>query len=98
MSATTLILLFFVIANLPWISDRVFCIYLLKTPKKIIIRLVETLVFYMVILSVSVALELRFSGDIYPQGWEFFTTIFCLFIVMAVPGVIFCYQWSPQHS
>ncbi|OUR64581.1 hypothetical protein A9Q79_04555 [Methylophaga sp. 42_25_T18] len=93
MSATTLILLFFIIANLPWLSDRLFCIYPLKTTKRVSIRLAEMLVFYIVSLLIAIAFELKFSGEIYPQAWEFFTVTFCLFLVLAVPGVVYRYQW-----
>jgi len=98
MSATTLILLFFIIANLPWLSDRLLCIYPLITPKRAWIRLVEMLVFYIVSLLVAIAFELKFSGEIYPQGWEFFTVTFCLFLVLAVPGVIYRYQWLAMQK
>ncbi len=98
MSAVTLILLFFIIANLPWISDRVFCIYPLKTTKKVIIRLAETLVFYIISLLIAIAFELKFSGEVYPQTWEFFTITFCLFLVLAVPGVIYRYQWLAMQK
>ena len=98
MSATTLILLFFIIANLPWLSERLFCIYPLKATKRAILRLVEMLVFYLVSLLIAIAFELRFSGEIYPQGWEFFTVTFCLFLVLAVPGVVYRYQWLAMQK
>lgn len=98
MSAVTLILLFFIIANLPWISDRVFCVYPLKTTKKVIVRLAETLVFYIISLLIAIAFELEFSGEVYPQTWEFFTITFCLFLVLAVPGVIYRYQWLTMQK
>ena len=98
MSSTALILLFFIMANLPWISERVFLIYSLKMSKKIIIRLAETLVFYIFSLLLAIFLEVKFSGEVYSQGWEFFTITFCLFVVMSVPSIIFHYQWLPMHK
>ncbi len=95
MSSTALILLFFIIANLPWISERVFFIYSLKIQKKIITRLVETLVLYTFSLLLSIFFEIRFSGEVYSQDWEFFAITLCLFVVMAVPSIIFRYQWLP---
>ncbi len=94
MAIVTLISIF-IIANLHWISDRLFCIYPLKVPKNNAIRFVEILLFYMFSLLVSIACEVKFSGESYPQDWEFFIIIFCLFIVMMVPGIIFRYQWLP---
>jgi hypothetical protein len=96
MSVTTLILIFLIIANLPWINDRLFCVFVLKAPKKIVIRLAETIVFYLASLLIAIAVELNFSGEVYPQGWEFFSITFCLFMVLAVPGVIYRYQWRKE--
>lgn len=93
MSAATLIIVFFVIANLPWVSDRILCVFPLKSNKKVIFRLLEMMVFYIVSLLIAIAAEMKFSGDVYPQGWEFITITFCMFLVLAVPGVIYRYQW-----
>jgi len=93
MSSTTLILLFLVIANLPWFTERVFLVYRLKSIKSAMIRLIELVVYYFVSLLIAIAAEIQFSGDVFPQQWEFFVTTFCLFLVLAVPGVIYRYQW-----
>jgi uncharacterized protein DUF2818 len=93
MSAEILIVVFLIIANLPWVSDRILCVVPLKSPKKVIFRLLEMLVFYIVSLLIAIAFEMKFSGEIYPQGWEFFTITLCLFLVLAVPGVVYRYQW-----
>jgi hypothetical protein len=93
MSSTTLILLFLIIANLPWLTERVFLVYPLQTAKSVLVRLIELLVFYFASLLIAIATEMRFSGEVYPQTWEFFVTTFCLFLVLSVPGVIYRYQW-----
>jgi hypothetical protein len=98
MSVATLIIIFFIIANLPWLSDRVFCVFALKSHKKVIIRLLEMLVFYIVSLLIAIAFEMKFSGEVYPQGWEFFTITFSLFLVLAVPGVVYRYQWLAMNK
>ncbi|MFW5450294.1 MAG: DUF2818 family protein [Methylophagaceae bacterium] len=95
MSATTLILLFLVIANLPWLTERIFLVYLPQTTKSTLVRLIELLVFYFACLLIAVGVEMRFSGEVYPQTWEFFVTTFCLFLVLSVPGIIYRYQWLP---
>lgn len=56
------------------------------------------IVFYIVSLLIAVAFELKFSGDIHEQAWEFFVTTFCLFLVLAVPGVIYRFQWLPMQK
>lgn len=98
MSPTALILLFLVIANLPWITERVFLVYPLATEKSVAIRLLEVVVFYFVSLSIAIAAEIRFSGEVFQQQWEFFVTTFCLFLVLAVPGVVYRFQWLPMQE
>lgn len=93
MSSTALILIFLIIANLPWLNERVFLVYPLQRGKPIIIRLIELIIFYFVSLLVAIAAEIQFSGDVFPQTWEFFVTTFCMFLVLSVPGVIYRYQW-----
>jgi len=96
MSSTTLILLFLVIANLPWFTERAFIAYPLKQTKSVLLRLMELVVFYFVSLLIAIAAEIQFSGEVFPQQWEFFVTTFCLFLVLAIPGVIYRYQWVPM--
>ncbi|MBE0438664.1 MAG: DUF2818 family protein [Gammaproteobacteria bacterium] len=98
MSPATLILVFFVIANLPWLTERVFLIYKLAAVKSVLIRLIELVVYYFVCLLVAIAFEIQFSGEVYQQGWEFFVTTFSLFLVLAVPGVVYRYQWIPINN
>ena len=96
MSPSALILLFLIIANLPWITERVFLVFPINSTKSVLVRLIELVVFYFVSLLIAIGVEMQFSGDIYPQTWEFFVTTFCLFLVLAVPGVIYRYQWLPK--
>jgi len=93
MSPITLILLFLVIANLPWLTERVFLVYPVKETKSVLIRLIELIVYYFMSLLIAITAEIQFSGEVFPQQWEFFVTTFSLFLVLAVPGVIYRYQW-----
>ena len=88
--------LFLLIANLPWIGNRVFFIWPLQQ-KPVWVRLVELLVYYFISLLIGIAFEIRFSGDVYTQQWEFFVTTLSLFLVLAVPGVVYRYQWLPMQ-
>ncbi|PHS32155.1 MAG: hypothetical protein COA95_04470 [Methylophaga sp.] len=98
MSPISLILLFFVIANLPWFTERMLLAIPLTKKKSIFLRLVELIIFYFVSLVIATIFESRFSGgEIHPQTWEFFVTTFCLFLVLSVPGVIYQYQWLPLN-
>ncbi|MCX4188511.1 DUF2818 family protein [Methylophaga sp. OBS4] len=97
MSIWLIIILFLLIANLPWIGNRVFFVFAMKT-KPVWVRLIELLVYYLLSLLMAIVFETRFSGDIYPQSWEFFVTTFSLFLVLAVPGVVYRYQWLPLQK
>jgi uncharacterized protein DUF2818 len=93
MSPASLILLFLIIANLPWLTERIFLVFPIGSIKSVFIRLIELVVFYFVSLLIAISFEIQFSGEVYPQSWEFFVTTFCLFLVLAVPGVVYRYQW-----
>lgn len=97
MSVWLMLALFLLIANLPWIGNRVFFIYPMQ-PKPVWIRLIELLLYYFVSLLIGVAFEIRFSGDVYTQQWEYFVTTLSLFLVLAVPGVVYRYQWLPMQK
>ncbi|RKZ83162.1 MAG: DUF2818 domain-containing protein [Gammaproteobacteria bacterium] len=98
MSPTALILLFLIIANLPWLTERVFLVFPISSIKSVFVRLIELVVFYFASLLIAIGVEIQFSGEIYPQSWEFFVTTFCLFLVLAIPGVIYRYQWLPMTA
>jgi len=98
MSPIFLILLFFIIANIPWFIERAFLVIPLKKEKSVLIRLIELIIFYFASLLIAIAAEIQFSGDVYQQQWEFFVTTFCLFLVLSVPGVVYRYQWIPMQK
>jgi len=93
MSPASLILVLFILANLPWLSNRLMLVFKLANGKSVLIRLIETIVFYFIGLMIAIAFEIQFSGDVYQQGWEFFVTTFSLFLVLAVPSLVYRYQW-----
>jgi hypothetical protein len=98
MTTNTLLLSFFILANLPWLTPR-FCLVIpIGKGKSILLRLIELLIYYFVSLLVSIAFEMDFSGDVYPQTWEFFVTTFSLFLVLSVPGVVYRFQWLPAQE
>ncbi len=98
MSPITLILLFLVIANLPWFTER-FLLVIPRENKSIFLRIIELVVYYFISLMIATLFESRFSGgEVHPQTWEFFVTTFCLFLVLSVPGVVYRYQWLPLNA
>ena len=98
MSPITLILLFLVIANLPWFTER-FLLFIPRANKSILLRIIELAVYYFISLMIATMFESRFSGgEVHPQTWEFFVTTFCLFLVLSVPGFVYRYQWLPLNA
>ena len=91
MLSTTIIIFLvvaFIAANLPWISERLFGFIALKSAKKPIwLLLLEWFILYLLIGMVALGIEKKFTSDIYTQGWEFYASTLCLFFVFALPGV-----------
>ena len=86
----------FIAANLPWISERIFGLIPLKSGKKFVwMTLLEWFTLYILIGMVALGIEKKFTSDIYSQGWEFYASTFCLFIVFALPG--FIYRFDLKH-
>ena len=96
----TIIIIFlvaaFIAANLPWISERLFGIVKLKSgTKSVWMALLEWVVMYLLIGMVALGIEKKFTSDIYSQGWEFYASTLCLFLVFALPG--FIYRFDLKH-
>ncbi len=100
MSATAatwlLIAIALVCANLPWLNDR---ILLVRRPasgiKGIRWRWLEWLLLYLLTGLIAFGLEQKLNGERYPQGWEFYVVTFCIFLVFALPGLI--YRFDLRH-
>jgi hypothetical protein len=79
------------LANLPFVSERIFgLIGRGERGKGVAIRFGELLVLYLIMLLLARGIESRF-GPIYPQHWEFYGITACLFIVLAYPGFVWRY-------
>ncbi len=74
-------------ANAPFMSDNVFLVMPLKSPKAWWMRVAEVLVLYFIVGGISLALEQRL-GQIYPQHWEFYVVSLSMFLVFAFPGFV----------
>ncbi len=93
MLSITLMLLFFILANLPWINERFLLVFVLKEGKPIVTRLLELVMLYFASLLIAMVVEVRFSGAVFTQQWEFFVVTFCLFVLLSVPGIVYRFQW-----
>ena len=90
------VIIAFIAANLPWISERLFGIIEIKSGKKSVwLTFLEWFVLYLLIGMIALGLEKKFTSDIYTQGWEFYTSTLCLFLVFALPG--FIYRFELKH-
>lgn len=88
-----LLVLAMVLANLPFLSERLFLAWPLKSGRKTLPwRLAELVGLYFVTGTVAYWMEGRL-GPVYTQKWEFYAVTACLFIVFAYPGFVYCYLW-----
>ena len=93
-SVWLVVLLAFLAANLPFISNRLFVVLPIKTPKTLAVRLAELFIFYLLAGGLGLFLEQR-AGQIAPQGWEFYAITGALFITFAFPG--FTWRYLFRH-
>jgi len=94
-----LLLLSFVAANLPWLSDRLFFVY--RPPsgnKSNWFRLLEWLVLYFIAGGIALGMEHKVTGGTHAQDWEFYAVTACLFVIFALPGFIYHVELKAQLS
>lgn len=88
-----LLLVALVAANLPFLLEGRFLVMKVGVRRKGFgWRLLELTILYFVVGAISLALESR-QGRIYAQTWEFYAITYCLFLVFAYPGFVYCYLW-----
>jgi hypothetical protein len=82
-------------ANLPFLAQRSFVgIPCRKTDKPFWLCLLEFILLYLLLGSLTAWFERSAYGGAYPQSWEFYAITFCLFLVLAYPGFVYRYLWS----
>ncbi len=88
-----LLLVALVAANLPFLLERKLLLIKVGARRKGFgWRLMELTLLYFVVGAIALAIESR-QGQIYPQTWEFYAITYCLFLVFAYPGFVYCYLW-----
>ena len=85
-----MLVLAFLGANLPFLSQRVLGLVALPHGKNLATRLAELVAMYFVVGAVGLLLEKR-AGQIAPQGWEFYAVTGALFLTFAFPGFVWRY-------
>ena len=91
-----LLLLALVAANVPFINQRVFLLGPQRLSKPLVWRLAELMLLYFVVGGVGLALE-NHSGQIAPQGWEFYAVTGTMFVTLAFPGFVYRYLMHRKH-
>ena len=92
-SAWLVVLLALLAANLPFLSYRLFAVVVLKSSKNLATRLGELVVWYFVVGGIALFLEQK-TGQIAPQGWEFYAITGTLFVTFAFPGFVYRYLFK----
>jgi Protein of unknown function (DUF2818) len=87
------VLLAFSAANLPFVSNRLMAVMVLRKPKTLWLRLAELLVFYFIVGGIGLVLEQR-AGQIAPQTWDFYAITAALFLTFTFPGFVYCYLFK----
>lgn len=87
------LVLAFLAANLPWLSDRVLFVFSTQRMAKTgWIRWLEWFGLYWLTGLMAAGLEYKLMGSRTQQDWEFYVVGLCLFLVFALPGFIYCYD------
>ncbi|MBP6562874.1 MAG: DUF2818 family protein [Neisseriaceae bacterium] len=97
MTASMYILLVvaFIAANLPFVSDKFFFVLPLKK-KSAFYHLLELAVFYGLVGGLAYVLEKQGAMSVHAQEWEFYVTTLCLFLVFAFPGFVIRFFWASR--
>lgn len=83
------------LANLPFVSNRIFTVCAPGVPKTLALRLAELVVGYFVVGGLGLWLEQR-TGQIATQGWEFYAITGTLFVTFAFPGFVYRYLFKKR--
>jgi hypothetical protein len=82
-----LLLVGFVAANLPFLTERLLLVGPLRAPKPLGWRLLELLLLAGMTIALGMVIESRI-GQRAPQGWEFYAAALCLMLTFAFPGFV----------
>ena len=89
-SVVTVLLAALIAANLPFVNERLFVFGPRREPKTVAWRVLELLVYGMLIALLGRALESHF-GRASVVRWEFVTVWLCVFLTLAFPGFVWRY-------
>ena len=92
----TLLALALILANLPFLSRRLFGVLPLKH-KHFGHHLLELAAGFLLTGVLAYVLEQR-SGQVHPQDWEFYAGTVCLYLVFAFPAFVWRYFWHGRNK
>lgn len=78
------------LANLPFLNERIFAVGPARAPKAVGWRLVELLVFSFATAALGRWLEAHL-GQVSPLRWEFVAVWLCVFLTFSFPGFVWRY-------
>ncbi|MFM2052182.1 MAG: hypothetical protein RL456_219 [Pseudomonadota bacterium] len=77
-----------VLANLPFVNERLFSVMPAAGGRKAVAwRLLELAVYTALVILVGRWLEGR-EGQVAPQGWQFYAVLLCMMATLAFPGFV----------
>lgn len=82
-----LLLVGFIAANLPFLTDRLMLVGPRRSPKALGWRLLELLLLSGLTIALGMLIETRL-GQRAPQDWEFYVAALCLMLTFAFPGFV----------
>ena len=86
------VLLMLFMANLGWVSDR--WLGLAGTVSQLWHRFAAMIPAYLITLVIAYLVERFVMGQVWPQGWEFYSVTLCVFLVLSFPGFIYRVLWK----
>ncbi len=82
-----LLLVGFIAANLPFLTERLLLVGPRRAPKALGWRLLEVVLMAALVVGLGMLIEGRL-GQRAPQGWEFYVVALCLMCTFAFPGFV----------
>jgi Protein of unknown function (DUF2818) len=96
LQTAVLIVLALVAANLPFVNQRLLALGPQRSSKPLLWRCAELVLLYFAVGAAGLAFE-KYSGQIAPQGWEFYAITGTLFVTLAFPGFVYRYLMHRPH-
>ena len=79
-----------VLANLPFLNERLLALGPVRSPKSFAWRLLELALYAGLVIGLGRLLEAD-AGQVSAQGWQFYAVFGCVFLTFAFPGFVWRY-------